>query len=265
MKDEIGSGKLVDIIQCDFSDILSVRRAADELVKLCATQKYTLRGILCNAGVSQTTPTPSAQGWDTTFATNHLGQIAFTESLLPRLPDGCQLLYVTSKVEDPDQPLPKKAGLRGGRFISVKDGSKGVWDMTDLNGGPSKLPGANAYATSKQCLLASVYVLARENSKLRINAIEPGWLPGTGLSRDAGFFLGLLARWVLAPISSRLDGGSTLPKTSDLLCRLLLADSKETGVYYNEKGQRMQASVLVRDQKHQELVMRQTRELLATV
>ncbi len=36
-------------------------------------------------------------------------------------------------------------------------------------------------ATSKQCLLAAAMTFARETSRLRFNAIEPGINPGTGL------------------------------------------------------------------------------------
>ena len=266
VKEEIGSKGKVDIILCDMSDITSCRCGADELLRLCKANNYILRGILNNAGVSQAVPTSSAQGWDTTFATNFLGQIAWTERLIPHLSEGVQLLFVTSKVEDPEQPLPKKAGMRGGRFLSVESSAKGIWDMSGKDGGPSKLPGANAYATSKQCLLAAVKLLARDQPALRINAVEPGWLPGTGLGRDAGFFLSFVARNLLAPVASHIDGGSTVPKTADLLTRLLV-DKKNagTGLYFNEKGKMMQPSALVQDESHQKLVMDQAREMLGKV
>ena len=34
----------------------------------------------------------TAQGWDMTFATNHLGPFALTEALVPLLPDGAGMI-----------------------------------------------------------------------------------------------------------------------------------------------------------------------------
>ena len=67
--------------------------------------------------------------------------------------------------------------------------------------GGSTHPGFDAYATSKQCNLATVLAFARETPRLRFNTVEPGFSPGTGLSRDANVFLRLLAKYVAAPLS----------------------------------------------------------------
>ena len=64
------------------------------------------------------------------------------------------------------------------------------WE-TEAPGG-SKMPGADAYATSKQCNLATVIAFAREIQRLRINALEPGFTPNTGLGREANVFLRFL-------------------------------------------------------------------------
>lgn len=55
------------------------------------------------------------------------------------------------------------------------------------------MAGADAYATSKQCILGAAMELARENPRLRINAVEPGFTPATSLGREANAFLRLLA------------------------------------------------------------------------
>ena len=255
----------VEVVQCDLSDITSCRKAATDLLDVVSAKGYLLRAVLNNAGVTKAKPTLSAQGWDTTFATNHLGQVAFTEAMSNHVPSGTQFLFVTSKTEDPEQPLPKKAGMRGGRFLSVEASSRGQWDMTNKNGGPSKIPGANAYSTSKQCLLSVVFVLARQHPTVRINAVEPGWIPGTGLGRDAGFVLIGLSR-VLSLFSGFVDGGSSVPRAAQVISNILL-DKKQvgSGMYFDEKGGKMKPSALVQDVTHQELVMKQTLELLSNV
>ena len=93
-------------------------------------------------------PTKNALGWDMTFATNHLGPFALTEALVPHLPDGANVVFVASAVEDPERKPAKAVGFRGARYISAEASARGEWKP-----GGSKMPGADAYATSKQCNL----------------------------------------------------------------------------------------------------------------
>jgi hypothetical protein len=90
-------------------------------------------------------------------------------------------------VEDPERKPAKISGMQGGRYISREAGARG-----ELKPGGSKLPGADAYATSKQCSVATAMAFARENPRLRFNAAEPGIDPGTGLGREANIVLRFL-------------------------------------------------------------------------
>lgn len=131
--------------------------------------------------------------------------------------------------------------------------------------GGSKLPDGDAYATSKQCNLATVLTLAREMPRLRFNAIEPGFSPGTNLGRDANVFLRLLARYVLSPIAPFIKYWSNPKTAARVITRVLTDDSGHTGVYYDDKGQPMNGSTLVRDPEFSGRVVAQTRALLARV
>jgi NAD(P)-dependent dehydrogenase (short-subunit alcohol dehydrogenase family) len=137
-------------------------------------------------------PTKNAQGWDMTFATNHLGPFALTEALVPHLPDDANVVFVASAVEDPERKPAKAVGFRGARYISAEASARGEWEP-----GGSKKPGADAYATSKQCTLATVMVFARETPRLHFNAVEPGVNPTTGLARDANAFVRFLSGCVI--------------------------------------------------------------------
>jgi len=172
-------------VVADLSDIQSARRAAAEIAAL----GLPLAGLLNNAGIMPSRPGSSAQGWDIAFATNHLGPFAFTEALIPHLPDGAHVVFTCSGVEDPGRKPAVTAGFRGGRFISVEASARGEWAP-----GGSTHPGFDAYATSKQCELATVYAFARETPRLRFSAVEPGFSPGTALGRDAPAILRLLAK-----------------------------------------------------------------------
>ena len=89
-------------VVCDLSDLASVRRAASEIIAL----HLPIAGLLNNAGIGQMRPTKNALGWDMTFATNHLGPFVLTEALVPHLPDGANVVFVCSGVEDPSANPP---------------------------------------------------------------------------------------------------------------------------------------------------------------
>ena len=242
-------------VVCDLSDPASVEKAAAEIIAL----PLLIAGLLNNAGAMPMHATKNALGWDVAFAANYLGPFALTEALLPHLPDGANVVFVASGVEDPDRKPAKMAGFRGGRFLSVEASTRGAW----LPGG-SKMPGADAYATSKQCVLAAAMALARETPRLRISAVEPGFIPNTGLGRDASAFLRFVANSILPLFAPRLKYWSTPQRAARLETQLLVEASAQTGLYYDEDGHPMLGSALVRDPKFQDRVVAETRALLST-
>ncbi len=253
---ESKGGSAVSVV-CDLSDLASVHRAAAEI----ATLGLLIAGLLNNAGVMQLrSATKNAKGWDTTFATNHLGPFALTEALVPYLPDGANILFVASAVEDPGRKPALAAGFRGGRFLSIEASARGEWAP-----GGSRKPGFDAYATSKQAVLASAKALARETPRLRFNAIEPGLNPTTGLGEATGF-LRILQNFVfplLVPLFRPFVKILRTPRQSArVITRILTDPSGETGVYYDESGKPMQGSAQARDPEFQERIVADTRAFL---
>ena len=98
-------------IVADFSGIPSVRRAAAQIVAL----SLPIAGLLNNVGIMSTRASRTAQRWDLGYATNHLGPFAFTEALIPHLPDGANVVFTGSGVEDPERKPAVASGFRGGR------------------------------------------------------------------------------------------------------------------------------------------------------
>jgi NAD(P)-dependent dehydrogenase (short-subunit alcohol dehydrogenase family) len=250
-----GGGHAVPVV-CDLSDIASVRRAAAEIIAL----DLSIVGLLNNAGIFPMSATKNALGWDNAFATNHIGPFVLTEALIPHLPDGANVVFVASGVEDPERKPAKMAGFRGGRYISAEASTRGEWGP-----GGSKMSGADAYATSKQCTLATALSFARETPRLHFNAVEPGFSPGTRLGRDANVFLRFLSKYVLSLLAAHMKYWSTPKLAAPMITRLLLNESGETGIYYDEKGQPMLGSAQVRDLKFQDRVVTETRALLLTI
>jgi NAD(P)-dependent dehydrogenase (short-subunit alcohol dehydrogenase family) len=216
--------------------------------------------LLNNAGVQNPRALKTAAGWDMTFATNHLGPFALTEALMPHMPDGANVVFVCSGVEDPGRRFAVMAGFRGGRYISAEASARGEWEP-----GGSKLPGGDAYATSKQANLATVLAFARDYPRLHVNAVEPGFNPGTSLARDANVVLRLAARYVLSPLAPFVRYMSTPDRAAKVVTRAVLNQDGVTGVYYDERGRPMLGSAQVRDPQFQDRVVAETRALLATV
>jgi NAD(P)-dependent dehydrogenase (short-subunit alcohol dehydrogenase family) len=247
-------------VVCDLSDPGSVRRAVEEIVAL----GLPIAGLLNNAGIMQMRPSKNALGWDMSFATNHLGPFALTEALIRHLPDGAHVVFVVSAVEDPGRKPAVAAGFRGGRYISVEASARGEWKS-----GGAKRPGFDAYATSKQALLAAALAFARETPRLRFNAVEPGVTPATALARDSGALVRLLSKTLiplLVPLFMPFIRILSTPKrAARVLTRIMIDASGQTGVYYDEGGHPMRGSALVHDSKFQDRVVAETRRLLASV
>jgi NAD(P)-dependent dehydrogenase (short-subunit alcohol dehydrogenase family) len=243
-------------VVCELSDPASVRRAAAEIVAL----HLPIVGLLNNAGILQMRATKSALGWDMTFATNHLGPFALTEALVPHLRDGANIVFVASGVEDPERKPAKAAGFRGGRYISAEASARGEWKP-----GGSRMPGADAYATSKQCNLATVMVFARETPRLRFNALEPGFTPNTSLGREANVFLRFLANYILPLLAPFIKYWSSPKRAARVATKVLIDASGQTGIYYDDSGHPMLGSMLVRDPKFTDRVVAETRALLSTI
>lgn len=243
-------------VVCDLSDIVSTRNAAKEITGL----DLPIAGLINNAGIYQLHATKNPLGWDMTFTTNHLGPFAFTEALIPHLPDGANVVFVCSGVEDPEREPAAAAGFRGGRYLSVEASARGEWKP-----GGSEVPGRDAYATSKQCNLATVLAFAREIPRLRFNAFEPGFIPNTGLGRQANLLLRLLLRYILPLLAPHKKYWSNPQRAAREAAKILINPSGQTGIYYDDGGDPMTGSVLVRDPKFTDRVVVETRALLSTI
>ncbi len=249
-----GAGGRALAIVCDLSDPSSVRRAAHEIIAL----GLPIAGLLNNAGVMLTRPSQNALGWDMTFATNHLGPFALTEALAPHLPDGANVLFVASGVEDPERPPVKIMGISGGRYISAEASARGQWRQPG-----SRIPGMDAYATSKQCNLAAARALARDMPRLRVNAVEPGINPAIALGGANGF-----VRFLFGQIITRLPPfnryRNTPERAARVITRILTDKSGGTGAYYDHNGQPTLGSTLALDPEFQDLVLAETRAFLSS-
>jgi NAD(P)-dependent dehydrogenase (short-subunit alcohol dehydrogenase family) len=246
------AGRRALTVVCDLADLESIQRATAEIVAL----DLPITGLINNAGIMLTQASKNALGWDMTFATNHLGPFAFTDALVPYVRDGAHVVFVVSAIEDPERRPAKVMGMRGGRYISIEASARGEWKP-----GGARIPGVDAYATSKQCSLAAA--LAREQPRMCVNAVEPGINPTTGLG-GANAFLRFLFSQVITRLPPFSRYRSTPERAAHVITKIVTDKSGSTAVYYDEKGQPMTGSALVHDSAYQARVVAETRAFLAS-
>ena len=107
-------------------------------------------------------------------------------------------------------------------------------------------------------------VFARENSRLKVNAVEPGFIPSTGLGRETNVFVRLLLKYILPLLAHFMKYWSNPKRASRVITKILIDQSGQTGIYYDDAGHPMLGSALVRDPQFTQRVVAETRDLLRT-
>ena len=205
------------VVQLDLAALASVRSFPD---RLAAAQTAPLDAVVCNAGVQLAHgPRLTADGFELTFATNHLGHFLLVHRLLDRLAPGARIVVVSSGTHNPEwftgMPAPRWRTFEA--LARPGDAERAEW---------ARSPGAAgrcAYTTSKLCNLLFVYELGRRlrgRDGVTANAYDPGLMPGTGLARDYGAVGRFAWRFVL-PLLSMLPGASTARRSGIELARLV--------------------------------------------
>ena len=210
----------------DLGSLDSVRRFVADFA---ARALPPIGAIVCNAGIQNVNGiTYNDDGYETTFAVNHLGHFLLVNLLLRYLDDRARIVVVSSGTHNPDQftGMPKP-------------------DYTDAASAAKREAGANpgnagrrAYTTSKLCNVMFTYELSRRlkaegHNGITVTAFDPGLMPGTGLARDYGPFQKFLWNFVL-PALRILPGVNGTNKSGNDLARLALDPELEgvSGKYF---------------------------------
>ena len=161
LADEIsrnGSGTSAVVVPVDVSSQRSIRDFASELHRF---QRVDV--LVNNAGTVQLDRHESVDGLELTFATNVLGYHLLTRELLPLL-----------------------SASAPSRIVIVASTFAGDLDLDDLQFQRRPFEGLRAYAQSKACNRLLTWALSRRlsNTSVVANAMAPGFVPGTDLSRN---------------------------------------------------------------------------------
>jgi NAD(P)-dependent dehydrogenase (short-subunit alcohol dehydrogenase family) len=207
------------VVALDLATLASVRAFPQ---RLAAATAAPLDALVCNAGVQVTRgPRLTADGFEVTFATNHLGHFLLAHRLLDRLAPRARIVVVSSGTHNPawrtGMPAPRWRTFEA--LARPGDAERAEW---------ARSPGAAgrcAYSTSKLCNLFFVYELGRRlraagRGDVTANAFDPGLMPGTGLAREYGA-LGRFAWRFVLPLLTMLPGASTAERSGIELARLV--------------------------------------------
>jgi NAD(P)-dependent dehydrogenase (short-subunit alcohol dehydrogenase family) len=169
-------------IPCDLSRLSDVRAAAVRVRDLLATGVVRpLRGLVANAGVSpKDDRSASAEGYELTFAVNHLAHAQLIGDLLGSFTAPARIVLLGSNT------------YKASRAKQMQGVRPAEWrDPVDLaRPAPADSPGgvraaAVAYATSKLAVLYYAHELQRRvGDGIGVAVFNPGFMPGTGLARE---------------------------------------------------------------------------------
>ena len=172
----------VSVLHLDLASLASVRAFSGAVARAGLPP---VRGLVCNAGVQIVRGTrQTLDGFEETFAVNHLGHFLLVALLLPQLAAPARIVVVSSGTHDPD----RWTGMPPARFQSPE-----VLADPGASGGhreSTSLRGRRRYTTSKLCNILFAYELDRrlrevgQDAAVSVNVFDPGAMPGTGLARD---------------------------------------------------------------------------------
>jgi len=211
------AGATVREIGCDLSRLADVRDAAHRVKDLLnAGAVRPLRAIVANAGVSVAdTRNASADGYELTFAVNYLAHAQLIGDLLDSLAAPARVVLLGSNTYH--QNIYR-------RLLKVPPA---VWrDPIELaraaapDDTASVEQGGIAYCNSKLGMFYYAHELQRRApSGINVVVFEPGFMPGTGLSRAHGPGLQRIGR-----VIERIPGVSSPARSGPALASVVLDD-----------------------------------------
>ena len=172
LKEEIikeSKNENVIVMEIDTSSLESVKNFVTNYKNSSYGKIYSL---VCNAGIGAHSPGILKDGYDIIFATNHLGHFLLVNSLLPLIEENGRIVIVSSSMHN-----PPKDGIK----------TKFEWIGTENIAKPDESLAKDKlrYCYSKLCNLYFTYELKKrmKDKKIFVNAICPGFMPVTGLSK----------------------------------------------------------------------------------
>lgn len=211
-------GARVREIGCDLSRLSDVRAAATTVRDLLAAGAVRpLRALIANAGtMSADTRQATPDGYETTFAVNYLAHAQLIGDLLDSFTAPARIVLLGSNT------------YYSNFWRNLLNVAEAEWaDPIDLarpataEQAPDMTASGVAYSNAKLALLYYAHELQRRaDAGINVSVFEPGWMPGTALSRSAPAPVQAITRAL-----GRLPGVSKPQRSGPLLAAIALDDT----------------------------------------
>jgi NAD(P)-dependent dehydrogenase (short-subunit alcohol dehydrogenase family) len=208
----------VEVVRCDLASLGSVREAAAAI-----RRDYPPLGLLVNnAGIVSTRRRTSVDGFERTFATNHLGPFLLTALLSDHLDTAARIVTVASRIH-----------------------YRGRLDLAAVTDERVRYRATAAYAQSKLANVMHTFALARRiaGTGISVNCLHPGVVATN-----------LLPRWlrVIKPLITRVVFDAERGARTSVYLALDRSVAGITGRYFDEYQLPRAACPLANDVEVQE-------------
>jgi NAD(P)-dependent dehydrogenase (short-subunit alcohol dehydrogenase family) len=210
------------VVHCDLASLASVREAA-----AAVRRDYPRLGLLVNnAGTVSTRHRTSVDGFELTFATNHLGPFLLTALLSDHLDKAARIVMVASRIH-----------------------YKGRLDLATVTNARTRYGATAAYAQSKLANVMHTFALARRmaGTDISVNCLHPGVVATN-----------LLPPWlrVIKPLITRVMFDAERGARTSVYLALDESVTGTTGRYFDEYQLPRTAAPLANDIELQEWLWR---------
>ena len=196
----------IETLPLDLASLSNVRSFVQSLTKKLDGTK--IDGLIMNAGAQfGNTKHRTGDGFESTFAINHLAHYLLLRLLTPSLTKNATIVITTSDVHDPKMVPFGPKELNPAALAHPKDKSKGF------------MPGIKAYASSKLGNLLTARAFGAspdaQTNGMRVIAYNPGLTPGTSLFRAWPWWAKLMIG-----VASKFRSVNTLEQAGDAIADL---------------------------------------------
>lgn len=228
-----------EALPLDLDSLASVRSFA------AALGSEPIDALVLNAGLQLAKPARSADGFERTFAVNHLAHYLLLRLVADHLAPGARVILTGSGTHDPAEKTP----------VTPPVHANADWlAFPETDPQPeqrARQAGFRAYSTSKLCNIMTAREAARRIEGISAMSFDPGYVPHTGLGRDNPRIVAWLVSTIL-PLVMKGDRSSTVPRSGQFLADLVDQPRYAAchGTYWSVRGTELldlPPSVLARD------------------
>ena len=197
----------VKILPLDMDALANVRAFASAL------GETPIDALILNAGLQLARPAKSADGFERTFAVNHLAHYLLLRLLADHMAPGGRVILTGSGTHDPAEKTPVTPPIHANaEYLAFPDRDPQREKRT-------RQAGFRAYSTSKLCNIMTAREAALRYPALSMMSYDPGYVPHTGLGRDNPKWIATLVSYIL-PLIMKADNSSTISRSGQFLADL---------------------------------------------